>query len=438
MTFEDLGLAPSILRAVAAAGYSTPTPIQAEAIPVSVQGMDVLGSAQTGTGKTAAFSLPVLHRLVEDEQPPRRRAIRALVIAPTRELASQISESIRTYGRFTGLRHTVVYGGVSQVPQTRELHRGVDILIATPGRLLDLMEQGYIDLSAVQVLVLDEADRMMDMGFLPDIRRILAAVPSERQTLFYSATMPREIQRLADSVLTDPVRVDIQPTKANTAKIEQRVYFVPQHHKSKMLDGLLSAEPGARTIVFTRTKHGADSVVERLQKAGFRAEAIHGNKTQNKRQRALSNFKRNRTQVLVATDVAARGIDVDDISHVINYDLPHEPDTYVHRIGRTGRAGASGVAVSFCDHYERKHLRAIERQLGHRLPVVQPDGSLGLPESSASEKPRRPSGGKPPAGKQRFYGSKGKKPSTGGRRPAHASEGEPTQRYKKRKPVSTR
>lgn len=418
MTFEDLGLAPNVFRAVEALGYKTPTPIQKRAIPPSLHGHDVLGSAQTGTGKTAAFALPVLNRLCTQPSPGRRRPIRALVLAPTRELANQISDCFRQYGQFTDLRHAVIYGGVSQVPQTRALHRGADILIATPGRLLDLMGQGYVNLDSVQTVVLDEADRMLDMGFLPDIRRVLEEIPEERQTLMYSATMPPAIRRLADSVLTDPVQIQIEPTKALAPKIDQWVYFIPQRLKIKMLDGLLSHQPGSRTVVFTRTKHGADSVVEDLRKAGFRADAIHGNKSQSKRQLALNNFKRNHTQVLVATDVAARGIDVDDISHVVNYDLPHEPETYIHRIGRTGRAGAAGIAISFCDHFERKHLRAIEREIGRQLPIGDSILDLGTTvpparDAAPAPRPRQDAEQKP----KQF-----RKPNTGSRRNAPASE----------------
>lgn len=411
MTFDDLGLSKSVLRAVSAAGYSIPTPIQAQAIPIVLEGRDLLGSAQTGTGKTAAFALPILHRLSKGKPANGSgRKIRCLVLAPTRELASQIADSFREYGNYTSLRHAVIYGGVSQVPQTRQLQKGVDILVATPGRLLDLFEQGFVDFRSVQTLVLDEADRMLDMGFMPDIRRIIAELPEKRQTLFFSATMPAAIQKLADSVLTDPERILIEPTKANTAKIEQSVYFVPQRKKSQVLDQLLSSQPHARTVVFTRTKHGADSVTERLQAAGFRVDVIHGNKSQSKRQKALLNFKRNRIQVLVATDVAARGIDVEDISHVVNYDLPHEPETYIHRIGRTGRAGASGVAISFCDLYERKHLRAIEREIRQPLTVVSTDPGMESYQSREGMERKQPATPSRPSSDRRFPKRKNGRP----------------------------
>jgi len=369
MSFSQFGFAQPILRAVASEGYTLPTPIQLQAIPHVVAGRDLLGCAQTGTGKTAAFALPVLHRLSTAKREGRRR-IRVLVLSPTRELAAQIGESFRAYGRHTGLRHTVVYGGVGQQPQVRALQGGVEILVATPGRLCDLMDQGYIDLSAIEIFVLDEADRMLDMGFLPDLRRVMAKLPATRQTLFFSATMPKEIERLADAILRDPVRVRIAPVKATTELISQSVYLVSKDEKPQLLQHYLTNEGITRAIVFTRTKHGADRVTRRLNRAGVRAEAMHGDKSQAARQRTLANFKSNRTNVLVATDVAARGIDVDNVSHVLNYDLPQEPETYLHRIGRTGRAGANGIAVSFCEHGERGQLRAIERLIRKQLEVI--------------------------------------------------------------------
>jgi ATP-dependent RNA helicase RhlE len=371
MDFRKLGLAEPIVRAVMAEGYTIATPIQLQAIPHVLEGSDVLGCAQTGTGKTAAFALPILHRLTHRGNPPRGhgRRIRVLVLSPTRELASQIGESFQTYGRHTALRSTMVYGGVGQRPQVKALQNGIDILIATPGRLLDLINQGFIDLRAVEILVLDEADRMLDMGFLPDVRRIIGKLPRERQTLFFSATMPDQIAQLADDILDDPVRVQIAPVKTTTDLIAQSVYFVPKQHKSRLLVDFLLRDEVTRAIVFTRTKHGADRVAKHLSQHGICAEAIHGNKSQNARQRALASFKASRTQVLVATDLAARGIDVDGVSHVLNFEMPVEAETYVHRIGRTGRAGAAGVAVSFCDHDERRHLMAIERLIRKRLTV---------------------------------------------------------------------
>lgn len=370
MNFADLRLVQPLLRAVATEGYSEPTPIQAQAIPHLLEGRDLLGCAQTGTGKTAAFALPILHRLMQtNEQSARGRRIRCLVLSPTRELALQISESFRNYGRHTNLRNTVVYGGVSQNPQTRELRDGVDILVATPGRLLDLMNQGFINLQKVETFVLDEADRMLDMGFINDIRKIVAKLPTRRQTLLFSATMPAEIRSLANSILTDPVSVQVTPVAATTELIEQSVYHVEKHHKPQLLAHFLNEASYSRALVFTRTKHGADKVARILHRAGVKAEAIHGDKSQSARQRVLANFKACKTPVLVATDIAARGLDIDEISHVINYDIPREPETYVHRIGRTGRAGASGAAVSFCDREERPFFKAIERLIRKVTPV---------------------------------------------------------------------
>jgi ATP-dependent RNA helicase RhlE len=374
MSFSQLGLAQPILLAVASEGYTLPTPIQLQTIPHVVAGRDLLGCAQTGTGKTAAFALPVLHRLSTAKREGRRQ-IRVLVLSPTRELAAQIGESFRAYGRHTGLRHTVVYGGVGQQPQVRALQSGVEILVATPGRLCDLMNQGYIDLSTVEILVLDEADRMLDMGFLPDVRRAIAKLPAARQTLFFSATMPNEIERLANAILRDPVRVRIAPVKATADLISQSVYLVSKDEKPQLLQHYLTYEAITRAIVFTRTKHGAERVTRRLNRAGIQAEAMHGDKSQAARQRTLANFKSNRTHVLVATDVAARGIDVDNVSHVLNYDLPQEPETYLHRIGRTGRAGANGIAVSFCEHGERGQLRAIECLIRKQLEIIGRQGS---------------------------------------------------------------
>jgi ATP-dependent RNA helicase RhlE len=371
MSFRDLGLAELLLRAVAAAGYNEPTPIQVACIPHVLAGRDLMGTAQTGTGKTAAFALPILHRLLTTapRQSTRRAMIRALVLSPTRELASQIAESFDEYGRETALSHTTIFGGVGQGPQVRALRQGIDILVATPGRLLDLLEQGLVDLKQVELMVLDEADRMLDMGFLPNVRRIVQHVPRERQTILLSATMPQPIAALADSLLRDPARVRIAPVAATTNLIEQSVCFVEAKQKPRELARFIKSRPIDRALVFTRTKRGADRVVRDLAQSGIRATAIHGNKSQANRQRALANFKSRRTPILIATDIAARGIDVEGISHVLNYDLPHEPETYVHRIGRTGRAGAAGIAVSFCDNAERKLLKAIERLTRTALPV---------------------------------------------------------------------
>jgi ATP-dependent RNA helicase RhlE len=402
MNFADLGLDPSLLRAISSEGYTSPTPIQTQAIPHVLRGCDVLGCAQTGTGKTAAFALPILHHLMQSaaNSPPRvgkirgsSRLPRVLVLSPTRELAGQIGDSFRTYGRHAGLRHTVVFGGVSQQPQVRDLQRGVDILVATPGRLVDLMGQGYVDLSRIEVYVLDEADRMLDMGFLPDLRRLQAKLPADRQTLFFSATMPDAIRQLADSLLSDPVRIRIAPVEATTKLIAESVCFVPKQSKPRLLTDLLTAEGVVRAMVFTRTKHGADRVARHLNQAGIRAEAMHGNKSQSARQRTLAGFKSERPPVLVATDVAARGIDVDNVSHVFNYDLPHEPEMYVHRIGRTGRAGAAGIAVSFCEDQERKLLQSIERLIRRKLLVGQ---SVAGSEAADDAAPARAATQEPP------------------------------------------
>ncbi len=389
LNFSELGLAEPIVCAVTAAGYETATPIQAQAIPLVISGCDVLGVAQTGTGKTAAFALPILHRLLQSAatRPAQgrydRRKIRVLVLSPTRELAVQISESFATYGQGSGLRQLVVFGGVSQYHQVKELRAGVDILVATPGRLLDLREQGFIDLSNVEVLVLDEADRMLDMGFLQSVRRIVADVPKERQTLFFSATMPNDVRQLADSMLCHPQRVEITPVATTAERIQQSVYFVEKPNKVRLLRHLLRQEGVTRTLVFTKTKHGADKVVRMLEDSNFSADAIHANRSQSQRQRALTNFKSGRTSVLVATDIASRGIDVDSITHVINYDLPLEIDNYVHRIGRTARAGASGIAISFCSPEERGLLTSIERLIRQRL-----EQRHDLP-AFASEPPRQ-------------------------------------------------
>ncbi len=382
--FADLNLAEALLHALRDEGYETPTPIQAQAIPPILQGRDVLGCAQTGTGKTAAFALPILHRLVSTPPDLARRGAalpRVLILSPTRELSSQIGESFATYGRHTSLTHAVIFGGVSQFHQVRALHRGVDILVATPGRLIDLMEQRLTNFSAVEMLVLDEADRMLDMGFINPIRKIVAALPSPRQTLLFSATMPREIQHLADSLLRDPVRVTVAPVASTAALIEQSVYLVGRGQKPALLQHLIEVGKIDRAVVFTRTKHGADKVAKRLNFAGIRAVAIHGNKAQNQRQRALDAFRTGRCRVLVATDVAARGLDVDGITHVFNFDLPNEPEAYVHRIGRTGRAGATGSAISFCDHEERLYLRDIERLFAKKIPAMETPAAL--PEAPA-------------------------------------------------------
>jgi len=368
--FKALGLINDLLRAVKDAGYTEPTPIQKQAIPQVLAGRDVLGCAQTGTGKTAAFSLPMLQQLA-DTSGKSKRVIRTLILAPTRELALQISTDLNVYARYLNLSNAVIYGGVNQNPQVKALRKGVDILVATPGRLLDLMGQGHVDLSRVEILVLDEADRMLDMGFIHDVKRIIKQVPQKRQVLLFSATMSRDVMDFADGLLHNPVEVSVSPKQVTTELVEQAVLFVATKQKQNMLEQLLKEPDVKRALVFTRTKHGANRVVKNLTKRGIKAEPIHGNKSQSARQAALKNFRTGKTRVLVATDVASRGIDVDDISHVIQYDLPNEPETYVHRIGRTGRAGSEGIALALCADDERSYLKAIERLTRQHIPVIQ-------------------------------------------------------------------
>jgi len=371
MLFENLNLIKPILDAVKAEGYTEPTPIQEKAIPILLTGRDLLGCAQTGTGKTAAFAIPILQLLHAKQTPGTvKRQVKALIITPTRELAIQINESFSAYGKHTGLRHTVIYGGVSQGPQTTLLKNGIDILIATPGRLLDLMNQGFITLQHIQFFVLDEADRMLDMGFIHDVKKIIAKLPSRRQSLFFSATMPAEIQKLASSILTSPAKVEITPVVATAELIRQSLFYVNKGDKKSLLIHILQDQSIETALVFTRTKHGADKVSRDLVKAGIKAVAIHGNKSQSARQSALKNFKNRSTRVLVATDIAARGIDVEQLSHVINYEIPNIPETYIHRIGRTGRAGLKGIAISFCDVEERAFLKDIHKLLPKPITVV--------------------------------------------------------------------
>ena len=393
MKFEDFGLSTAIMQAIATKGYVTPTPIQSQAIPVAMRGEDLLGSAETGSGKTAAFAIPVLHNLTEKGNPAKGqgRRIRALVIAPTRELSSQILDSFYAYGANTPLKFAAIYGGVPQSGQERALRNGADVVIATPGRLMDLINQRIVDLGHIEILVLDEADRMLDMGFLPDIRKIMSYIPKARQTLFFSATMPRNVQVLADTLLNNPARINVEQPKGSTAdRIDQSIFMVSQKDKGSFLVSYLGSESFNSAIVFTRTRHGADKVVMRLRRAKIYAEAIHGDKSQSARQRTLDGFRNRQVNVLVATDIAARGIDVDHISHVVNFDLPREADTYIHRIGRTARAGAKGKAVSFCDSSERSLLRAIEKLVNRKLPVVQPKFEF-VPEAAPdkSESPIR-------------------------------------------------
>src|SRR6201747_2551456 len=372
MSFENLKLIEPILRALKTEGYTTPTPIQEQSIPIILQHKDLLGCAQTGTGKTAAFAIPILQLLYNDRlQHKEQKTIKALILTPTRELAIQIDESFAAYGRHTGLKHLVIFGGVSQNPQTEALRRGVDILVATPGRLLDLMNQLFVSLEHIKMLVLDEADRMLDMGFVHDVKKIIAKIPAKRQTLFFSATMPNEIQQLANTILTKPEKVEVTPVSSTADTIQQTLYYVEKNDKKSLLIHLLKDKAIKTALVFTRTKHGADKVVKDLTRVGITAEAIHGNKSQNARQRALSNFKNRTTRVLIATDIAARGIDIDELTHVTNYELPNIPETYVHRIGRTGRAGLNGIALSFCDSDERDELKQIQKLIGLQIPIEE-------------------------------------------------------------------
>jgi ATP-dependent RNA helicase RhlE len=370
-SFHDFGLAEPILRSLQEEKYVTPTPIQAQTVPLALSARDVIGIAQTGTGKTAAFALPILHHLFTNRRRPERRSARVLVLSPTRELSGQIADSFRTYGRhIRPFAVELAIGGVPINRQIRGMTRGAEVLVATPGRLLDLVAQRAVDLGALEVLVLDEADRMLDMGFIHDIKRIVAMLPKQRQTLFFSATMPQEITRLADQMLRDPAKVSVTPPASTAERIQQRIIHVDKPAKSALLTEVLKSEQINRVLVFTRTKHGADKVVRVLQKAGLSAEAIHGNKSQNQRERVLGAFRSGELRTLIATDIAARGIDVDGVSHVINYDLPNVAESYVHRIGRTARAGAEGVAISFCDHEERAYLRDIERLIRMSIPAT--------------------------------------------------------------------
>jgi len=370
MTFKELNLIEPLLRAIEEEGYSVPTPIQAEAIPILLKGTDLLGCAQTGTGKTAAFALPILQFLTENKSFDKKKRIKSLIVTPTRELAIQIEESFNAYGRYTSLNCAVIFGGVGQQPQVDTLRRGVDILVATPGRLLDLIGQGFISLKDVEFFVLDEADRMLDMGFIHDVKKLLLLLPKQRQSLFFSATMPPEIVKLANTILTNPQKVEVTPVSSTADTIKQAIFFVDRGNKNALLLDVLENKDIETVLVFTRTKHGADKIVKVLEKYGVKAEAIHGNKAQNARQRALSNFKEKTTRVLVATDIAARGIDIDELAYVINYDIPNIAETYVHRIGRTGRAGANGTAYSFCDAEEKAYLKDIEKLISKKIPVI--------------------------------------------------------------------
>jgi ATP-dependent RNA helicase RhlE len=406
-SFSELALVEPIERALRAEKYTIPTPIQAAAIPPLLEGRDLLGCAQTGTGKTAAFALPILQRLAADRRPAPKRGARVLVLAPTRELALQISESFGTYGRHLGLTRAVVFGGVGQNPQVQALARGVDILVATPGRLLDLMGQGHVKLNTIEVLVLDEADRMLDMGFIRDIRQILATLPAQRQTLLFSATMPRDIAELADKMLRNPVKVSVAAPATTAENVDQWVLFVDRENKRNLLAEMLKDPAMSRALVFTRTKHGANRVAEQLGRMQVRSAAIHGNKSQGARQAALESFRAGQTRVLVATDIAARGIDVDGITHVINFELPNEPESYVHRIGRTARAGARGIALSFCDRDERGYLRDIERLTKQKLRVVEDHPYQIVPGSLPPVSDAAPAARPRPQQRQRWGNARG-------------------------------
>jgi ATP-dependent RNA helicase RhlE len=411
MRFENLNLIDSLLRAVREEGYTEPTPIQEQSIPHILAGRDILGNAQTGTGKTAAFALPIL-QILSKQTTTKTRPIRMLTLTPTRELATQIRESLDAYGRHLQMKTAVIYGGVNQKAQVEKLKRGVDMLVATPGRLLDLMKQGYVHLNRVEILVLDEADRMLDMGFLYDVQRIIDAVPTKRQTLLFSATMPPSIQELTAKILTNPVHVEAAPESTTVDTIEQMAFFVEKNQKLALLQHLLKDRSVTRALIFTRTKHGANRLTKQLAQASIYAEAIHGNKSQSAREKALDNFKRGKTRALVATDIAARGIDVEDISHVINYDLPNEAESYVHRIGRTGRAGSAGKAFSFCDAEERSYLRDIERLIRIHIPVAEDHpyvSALGAPSPTDFNNSRRAAGSSPNRSSRPSQGNNGQR-----------------------------
>ena len=389
MSFEKLNLIEPILKALKTEGYTTPTPIQAQAIPLLLNRKDLLGCAQTGTGKTAAFAIPIIQLLTEDKNVNQgKRVIRSLILTPTRELAIQIGESFASYGRNTNLKYKVIFGGVSQHSQVESLRSGIDILIATPGRLLDLMNQKHVNLNTIQFFVLDEADRMLDMGFVHDVKKIISKLPAKRQSLFFSATMPPAIVSLANTILVNPSKVEVTPVSSTANTINQVVYFIDKENKKNLLIDLLKDKKIERVLVFTRTKHGADKVAKDLVKNGIQAQAIHGNKSQNARQNALNNFKSKLTRVLVATDIAARGIDIDELTHVINYELPNIPESYVHRIGRTGRAGASGIAIAFCDAEEKEYLRDIQKLIGKQIPVID-DHAYELKNHTVTKAPQK-------------------------------------------------
>lgn len=422
MTFKDLELIPSILRTLEEQGYKKPTPIQQQSIPILLKGRDLLGCAQTGTGKTAAFAIPILQHMSKPHKEPKgRRKIKALIITPTRELATQIGESFTVYGKYTNLKNTVIFGGVKQRAQVDALRRGVDILVATPGRLLDLINQKQISLRDIEYFVLDEADQMLDMGFIHDIKKVIAMLPKNRQSLFFSATMHPKIVALSRQILGNPERVTVEPEQTTAEKVEQTLYFVTKANKIKLLKHLLEDHSMDTVLVFSRTKHGANKIVKLLLRDGYESAAIHGNKSQTARELALDNFKKGKIRLLVATDIAARGIDIDELSFVVNYDLPNVPESYVHRIGRTGRAGSSGKAISFCDASERPYLKDIEKLINNRITVVHEHPFINDELESESSKPQRQHGHKrkpKPASKPKSSGNKNywRKRKTGGPR----------------------
>lgn len=409
--FSDVDLIDPLQRALSAAGYSEPTPIQQQAIPLLLEGRDLLGCAQTGTGKTAAFALPILQQMACDHRRLQPRQARTLILTPTRELAIQIHDSFKTYGKFLKLRYAAIFGGVGQGAQVNALRQGVDVLIATPGRLLDLVDQGYLSLRNIEIFVLDEADRMLDMGFVHDIRKVISILPKQRQNLFFSATMPKDIKQLADSMLTNPVLVEVNPVSSTVERIQQKLMYVERKRKGDLLRYMLKSPSFKRVIVFTRTKHGANRVSENLEKNGIRSAAIHGNKSQGARQRALQDFRVGRIRVLVATDVAARGIDIDNISHVINFEIPNIAESYVHRIGRTARAGAEGIALSFCDAEERSFIREIEKVTGQTIQIdsEHPYHSEEVANSRLMSKGKAKAAIEAHAGRGRRRGGRGRK-----------------------------
>ena len=416
MTFKDLGLIEPILRAVTEIGYTSPTPIQEQSIPILLKKKDLLGCAQTGTGKTAAFTIPILQHLATEKQSSQRRQIKALIVTPTRELALQIEENIKEYGKYTNLKSTVIFGGVNQNPQVNKLRQGIDILVATPGRLLDLIGQGFITLSHIEYFVLDEADQMLDMGFIHDIKKIIAKLPKERQSLFFSATMAKPIVDLSNQILGHPEKVTIKTQQTTAEKVEQSVYMVSKEDKIKLLEDLMEARNAKSVLVFSRTKHGANKIVKLLERDGIKAAAIHGNKTQAARVKALNGFKDGSIRVLVATDIAARGIDVEELELVVNHDLPNIPETYVHRIGRTGRAKASGEAISFCSAEERSWLRDIQKLIKTDIPLVT---DHPYHDTSPEEAPPKQGGG---GGRRQGGGGNRKPQGGGGKRPQRSSK----------------